>query len=78
MANGTAIAVLYIGVDAYLYGVPARDMTADEWGAIAPELQQTAMALGLYQLVEKPKERGSATVPATKVTSGPTAQEEGN
>ncbi len=58
MANGT-IAVTYTGAGAFLYDVPARDMTKDEWEALGPEMQQTALALDLYQLV-KPAKIGTA------------------
>lgn len=47
MANGI---VVYIGAGAYLAGVPARDMTLDEWEALDPADRATALALDLYQV----------------------------
>lgn len=42
--------VHYIGAGRWLNGIPARDMSADEWGAIDPELRAQALALGLYEV----------------------------
>ena len=70
MANGT-VSVIYIGAGAYLHGVPARDITADEWAALPEELRKIALDLDLYQPVEsKPAPvkvaQASAPAPAPK------------
>lgn len=38
----------------YLIGLPARDMTADEWKMYPKKLTEAALKLGLYE-IEKPK-----------------------
>lgn len=46
---GRAYAV-YIGAGDYLTGVPARDMTREEWEELTAEQRETALRLDLYQL----------------------------
>lgn len=42
----------YIGrYGAYLEGVPARDLTADEWDAVPEALRERALQLKLYALM---------------------------
>ena len=43
--------VLYIGFGRFLDGVPARDLTADEWAALPEAARALAVALDLYQVV---------------------------
>ena len=43
---------LYIGLGAFLPGVPARDLGADEWEALAEEQRALALDLDLYQPIE--------------------------
>jgi hypothetical protein len=38
----------------YMIGLPARDMTEDEWKSYPQELTKPALKLGLYEL-SKPK-----------------------
>lgn len=47
MADGV---VIYIGAGDYLAGVPARDMTIDEWEALDQSDRDAALALDLYQV----------------------------
>ncbi len=49
--------VRYVGDGKFLHGVPARDMSMDEWNALDENLRVLALKLGLYQLPkgEKPK-----------------------
>ncbi len=52
---------IYIGKGAYIEGVPARDLSADEWAEIPPELQDKAIAAGTHKLVRAeaaPKKEG--------------------
>lgn len=37
--------------DGYLPGVPARDLTQNDWDNLAPTDQQAALACGLYEAV---------------------------
>lgn len=48
MASG--VVAIYIGAGDYLAGVPARDMTIEEWETLSPEDQATALKLDLYQV----------------------------
>src|SRR5688572_15682489 len=36
----------------FMAGIPARDLTADEWNEVKPELQEKALHLGLYEVIE--------------------------
>lgn len=44
----------YIGGGRWLHGVPARDLDAEEWDALAPALQAVAVERGLYRRAEGP------------------------
>lgn len=46
--------VRYIGAGDYLPGVPARDLTADEWAALGADTQALALSLGLYIVATPP------------------------
>ena len=64
MASGEIVEVLYIGFGAFLDGVPARDMTADEWAALPETARGQAVALDLYQVVtEEGGTNGRADAP---------------
>jgi len=45
--------VIYIGQGYFLGGVPARDLTAEEWSKLDKDIQKRAIALGLYEVVAK-------------------------
>lgn len=49
MADETMIRYLGDG-SAYVEGVPARDLTRDEWDRIRPALKALAIATGLYDV----------------------------
>jgi hypothetical protein len=36
----------------FMAGIPARDLTAEEWESINPELRAKAVHLGLYEVIE--------------------------
>ena len=40
----------------YLIGLPARDITADEWELLPLELTDAALKLKMYRLVKEAKE----------------------
>ena len=48
MTNKKALAVFpmrYVGDGAFVNGVPARDLSADEWGALTDEQREAAKNL---------------------------------
>ena len=47
---GEVTAVRYVG-PGYLLGVPARDLTADEWGALTDVQRSAAGWSGIYEFV---------------------------
>lgn len=55
---------------AYVEGIPARDLTRDEWERIRPDLRELAVATGLYAVPpaksEKPA-RGDKSAARTEV-----------
>lgn len=48
--------VKYLG-GGFLHGIPARDLTDDEWQALTKEQRETAVASGLYQEPEIPAKK---------------------
>ena len=44
-ATQTYSAMRYIGDGAFCIGVPARDLTADEWAALTPDQREQAASL---------------------------------
>lgn len=52
----TVTAVRYVGDGSFLLGVPARDLTAEEWAALGPAGQATLLYAGLY-VVEQGESR---------------------
>lgn len=42
----------YVGAGAFIHGVPARDLTGEEWDALDIETQRVALARSLYVLRE--------------------------
>lgn len=45
---------IYVGKGEHLIGLPATDMTDEEFTSYPKELQQAALKLGLYK-IDKPK-----------------------
>jgi hypothetical protein len=41
--------VRYVGDGAFIQGVPARDLTAEEWAAVPSELQTMAVAARIFE-----------------------------
>jgi hypothetical protein len=39
----------YIGAGRFLSGVPARDLSLDEWRGLSRDLRRAALARGLYK-----------------------------
>ena len=50
--NDLVSGVKYIGDGAFIEGVPARDMTPEEWQALEAEKRETALKLRLYRIVK--------------------------
>jgi hypothetical protein len=52
MAKGTVMRfpVRYVGVDAYVPGVPQCDMSVDQWMALPATVRAWALAGGLYEV----------------------------
>lgn len=42
--------IKYKGNGNYIQGVPARDLSMDEWNSLSKELQEAAMKSGLYEM----------------------------
>ena len=49
-------AVRYVGDGSFLLGVPARDLTAEEWAALSAEQQAAVLYAGVY-VVEQGESR---------------------
>lgn len=47
----------YLNNGGFIQGVPARDLTQDEWDALEDWQRQAALKSGLYMIVTK-KEKG--------------------
>jgi hypothetical protein len=45
--------ITYTGDGRYLDGVPMRDLTDEEWAALADELRAAALELGVYKAPAK-------------------------
>lgn len=66
------VVVRYTGEGSYITGVPARDLTLEEWEAFPAPLRSAMVAQGLYALppgVEIPTD----VVSAETVSAAPTA-----
>lgn len=58
------IVATYIGTG-FLQGIPARDLTADEWAALTNDDRQRARASGLYRVGKRADAaEGAAETPA--------------
>jgi hypothetical protein len=53
----------YVGNGEFISGVPARDLTAEEWEGLTEAQRQTALGCGLYELLpgkkQTPAQKGS-------------------
>lgn len=50
-ASAPVVAVRYIGDGAFWPGIPARDLTREEWDALEPEHREQILAHKLYEEV---------------------------
>lgn len=46
----SGIKALYMGDGDYVQGIPARDLTLEEWEAISDEQQERLKELGIFRL----------------------------
>ena len=44
------VSVVYVSEGSYLAGIPAKDMSMKEWGAIPKDKREHALKLGLYEV----------------------------
>lgn len=68
------VAVFYIGFGAFWPGVPARDMTADEWAALTEDTRARVLEMNLYQVVDGGADDGQGVLAedAGRVDAGST------
>ena len=52
------VKVIYNSAAGFWQGVPARDLTPDEWTAIDAETRKTLVTLGLYTEVHEVNKEG--------------------
>jgi hypothetical protein len=46
-------AAIYLGAgEVFIGGVPARNLTLEEWDALTPELRRQCLATNVYRLVQ--------------------------
>ena len=45
-------AVIYFGAGEFIGGVPARDLTLEEWNALPSKLQSQCLATNVYRIVQ--------------------------
>ena len=57
--------VRYVGKGHYFQGVPARDLTDEEWDALPKRRQERLLASGLYEKV-----RTRRVIPVEEVDDG--------
>lgn len=46
-----SIKVKYVG-EGFLSGIPARDLSEEEWAALSKEEQKLAISSGLYEVIK--------------------------
>jgi hypothetical protein len=51
--NESAAPMRYVGAGAFVHGVPARDLAAEEWNALTPEQREAAK--DLYRAADNPQ-----------------------
>lgn len=66
MSDFVMIKVEYVGKGAFFHGVPARDLSADEWAAMTSEQQKLIKESDVYKVLPKAK----------KVATSPTDPQE--
>jgi hypothetical protein len=50
------VSYVYNEKKGYLIGLPARDLSEDEWKELPEELTKSALKLGIYKKLQKTKE----------------------
>lgn len=66
--EGGSTFIKYIGNGDYVMGIPARNLTVEEWESLTEETRQALMAQKLYELSSEPASEPSAT-PSASPTS---------
>lgn len=66
--EGGSTFIKYIGNGDYVMGIPARNLTVEEWESLPEETRQALMAQKLYELSSEPASEPSAT-PSASPTS---------
>lgn len=46
--------IKYVGAGDYILGIPARNLTNEEWSQLTPEQRAAAEASGLYEIEKRP------------------------
>jgi hypothetical protein len=59
----------YTGAGNYLNGVPARDLTDEDWDALTPEQKAEVKASGLYELEGLEEEEEEAAEGGSEIPS---------
>ena len=73
-----AIAARYDGTGFFLQGIPARDLSTDEWAALSDDDRQRARASGLYRVGKRADAaEGAAETPAPEVAETATPKNGG-
>lgn len=52
VALPSAVKATYIGSGAFVMGIPARDISVEEWDAMSTETQAAIARCGLYEMAE--------------------------
>lgn len=52
----------FVGKENYLVGIPARDMSLEEWESYSEDLRAQALDLGLYQMETHIQNGSSASI----------------
>ena len=60
--------IKYIGSGSYYQGIPARDLSEDEWQAIGRRKRKTLVDLGLYKEERKRKAKPKLEVTEDAIT----------
>ena len=64
--------IKYIGNGDYVMGIPARNLTTEEWEAMPETTRQTLLAQKLYELTDAPASEPTSE-PATTPSASPTS-----
>lgn len=70
--EGGSTFIKYIGNGDYVMGIPARNMTVEEWEALPETTRQALMAQKLYELSSEPASEPTSE-PAATPSASPTS-----